>query len=300
MTHLSSPDIHSVSFTQVTDARGEGRFTMGNDLFIADSVDAKELSEAPVQLGFLLLSLCTSGEIDLNLGESRHHIRQGDLFIALGGQVVSDFDATPDFRATVVIMSLPYAQDCIVGLSYLWPYLLYIMKQPVVALSDEEQVWITDCYQLLRRRLHRKPGKYLRETIASLTRAFYFEICDLLDRRMEQKPTKTQSRSYAVFDHFIRLASQHFRQQRMVEWYSSEMCLTPKHLSEVVKAVSGRTAGQWLTTFVMIEIKTLLQHSHLSIKEIATEMGFPNQSFLGKYFKNVEGISPSEFRKLHQ
>ena len=84
MTHLSSPDIHSVSFTQVTDARGEGRFTMGNDLFIADSVDAKELSEAPVQLGFLLLSLCTSGEIELNLGESRHHIRQGDLFIALG------------------------------------------------------------------------------------------------------------------------------------------------------------------------------------------------------------------------
>ena len=26
-------------------------------------------------------------------------------------------------------------------------------------------------------------------------------------------------------------------------------------------------------------------------------MNFPNQSFLGKYFKNVEGISPTDFRR---
>lgn len=77
------------------------------------------------------------------------------------------------------------------------------------------------------------------------------------------------------------------------------MCLTPKHLSEMVKMVSGRTAGQWLTTMVMIETKTLLQDTQYSIKEIAQMMNFQNQSFLGKYFKNIEGISPSDFRKLH-
>ena len=48
---------------------------------------------------------------------------------------------------------------------------------------------------------------------------------------------------------------------------------------------------------VIIEIKNLLKHTTLSIKEIAQDMNFPNQSFLGKYFKNVEGISPSDFRK---
>ena len=83
-----------------------------------------------------------------------------------------------------------------------------------------------------------------------------------------------------------------------MEWYSNEMCLTPKHLSEVVKNVSGRTAGQWITTFVLVETKTLLKNSTLSIKEIAQEMNFPNQSFLGKYFKNVTGMSPSDYRHL--
>ena len=131
----------------------------------------------------------------------------------------------------------------------------------------------------------------------ALTRAFYFEICNILDLRARPESSAKVHRAYAIFDEFIRLASQHFTRERSVEWYSSEMCLTPKHLSEVVKSVSGKTAGQWITTLVMTETKRLLLETGLSIKEIALRMNFPNQSFLGKYFKNIEGLSPTDFRK---
>jgi transcriptional regulator GlxA family with amidase domain len=47
----------------------------------------------------------------------------------------------------------------------------------------------------------------------------------------------------------------------------------------------------------MLEIRVLLRDTSLSIKEISKEMHFPNQSFLGKYFKEHAGISPSEYRK---
>ena len=138
----------------------------------------------------------------------------------------------------------------------------------------------------------------MREATESLVRAFYFEICNLLDARVQPtSQSQTQTRAYTIFDQFIRLVSAHYKNERSVEWYSSEMCLTPKHLSEVVKQVSGRTAGQWITTLVIIEIKSMLTNTSLSIKEITDEMNFPNQSFLGKYFKNVEGISPTDFRR---
>ncbi|MDY6114332.1 MAG: helix-turn-helix domain-containing protein, partial [Alloprevotella sp.] len=74
------------------------------------------------------------------------------------------------------------------------------------------------------------------------------------------------------------------------------LCLTPKYLSEVVKAVSGQTAGQWITTFVVSEAKRLLSDTSLSIKEIAQALHFTSQSFLGKYFKNATGLSPSDYR----
>lgn len=297
MPYSNDMSLRQVSLEQAIVISNERSFSMGNDLLVLDDVTRQDLEGAPMQIGFLLISLCTEGEATFTQGGQERTVRKGDLLISFGEQVILNETTSENFKATAILMSRSYAQNCIVGLNYMWPYLLHVMQHPVIALTDEEQAWIWECYGILRRRLHRKPGRYLREAVISLTRAFYFEICNLLDSRTSADMQVTQNRSYTIFDQFVRLVSQHFKHERSVEWYSSEMCLTPKHLSEVVKAVSGKTAGQWITTLVMIEIKTLLQNTNLSIKEIAQEMNFSNQSFLGKYFKNIEGVSPSDFRK---
>ena len=46
------------------------------------------------------------------------------------------------------------------------------------------------------------------------------------------------------------------------------------------------------STYVITEAKYLLDNTDLSIKEIATKLNFPTQSFFGKYFKQYVGISP--------
>ena len=46
-----------------------------------------------------------------------------------------------------------------------------------------------------------------------------------------------------------------------------------------------------------MELRVMLKTSPKSIKEIAEEMNFPNQSFMGKYFKLHVGITPSQYRK---
>lgn len=297
MPYSVDSNLRSQSIEEALITYNDHSFAMGNDLLVLDDVVWNDLENIQMQLGFLLMCFCTEGEASFKLSGQQRHMQKGDLLISLGEQVFREGDMSEDFHATAVLMSRSYAQDCIVGLNYMWPYLLYVMQQPVLKLSEEERTWILDCYGILCARLHKKPGRYLRESVVALTRAFYFEVCSLLDSRVHADSPVSQNRSYAIFDQFIRLVSQNFKRERSVEWYSCEMCLTPKYLSEVMKSVSGKTAGQWITTLVMIEIKTLLQNTNLSIKEIAREMNFPNQSFLGKYFKNIEGISPSDFRR---
>lgn len=287
----------TISFEDALTNKDDRFFSIGNDLIMVDDLSCQELEHTPIQMGFLFIGLCREGEAIVRISGREHNVRKGDLVISLGEQVFEQVSFSDDFHITFVLMSRQFAQDCVVGLNYMWPYLLYVMKTPVFPMSEEEQTWVWNCYNLLRQRAHKAPGRYMREAVISLTRAFYFEICNLLDSRVKPDISKTQSRAYSIFDQFIRLVSQNFKKERSVEWYSNEMCLTPKHLSEVVKGVSGRTAGQWISTMVIIEIKSLLQNSALSIKEITQEMNFPNQSFLGKYFKNIEGVSPTDFRK---
>ncbi|MBF1605860.1 MAG: AraC family transcriptional regulator, partial [Prevotella shahii] len=46
-----------------------------------------------------------------------------------------------------------------------------------------------------------------------------------------------------------------------------------------------------------LELRVQLKNTTKSVKEIAKELNFPNQSFLGKFFKEQVGLSPSQYRK---
>jgi AraC-like DNA-binding protein len=115
--------------------------------------------------------------------------------------------------------------------------------------------------------------------------------------RVEQQGKKPQMRADALFSQFIRLLEQNFRSIRRVSWYAEQLFITPKYLSEVVKQTSKRTPNEWIDSYVILEARVLLKTTTMSIKEIADELHFPSQSFLGKYFKEHVGVSPSEFRK---
>lgn len=296
-TNKSEKHVPQVTFDEVRAHFLPVSTALSEDMLVLDDITPDLIGTLPSQISFLLIGLCTSGEITFTMGERQWKLEPGDLVISLADPVLFGNACSPDFRAKAVIMSRSFAQNGIAGMDKMWPYLLHIMANPVLRLTPDEQSWVSDCHELIRRRLNRAPGRYLHEATVALTRAFYYEVCNLLDKRVHPNNSPRQTRAYALFDRFIRLVSQNFKRERTVEWYSNELCVTAKHLSEVVKQVSGKTAGQWIQTIVVVEIKTLLSQSSLSIKEIADEMNFSNQSFLGKYFKNVEGISPTDYRK---
>jgi YesN/AraC family two-component response regulator len=47
----------------------------------------------------------------------------------------------------------------------------------------------------------------------------------------------------------------------------------------------------------MAEIRVMLRNTTNNIKKITEELNFPNQSFLGKFFKEHSGMSPSKYRR---
>lgn len=181
------------------------------------------------------------------------------------------------------------------GIQNLWPNLLYLYNHPIIHLTPKEQSRVTDVLTLFLERMSDTSYTFHTEATLALLRLFYFDVCNMLQVRVG-KPDEASMRSYDIFNKFLRLVQENCRRERSVQWYSEQLCLSAKYFSEVVKSVSGRTAGQWITNMVVLEIKGLLLDPELSVKEVAQKLNFPNQSFMGKYFKNATGISPSEYR----
>ena len=115
--------------------------------------------------------------------------------------------------------------------------------------------------------------------------------------RVEQRGVKGQTRADTLFSKFIGILEKNYREERRVSWYAAQLDISPKYLAEVVKQVSKRTPNDWIDQYVILELRVLLKNSSKSIKEITELLHFPNQSFLGKYFKEHVGLSPSEYRK---
>lgn len=274
----------------------QSHVTCIDDNIIAfDDLSLVDLSNDAIRLGFFAYCFCTSGSANFMLNDQLLEIKADDLFIGIGEQVFSKLHVSEDFHARMILVSHQYIQDGIAGLNQLWPFLHYLYTTPITHLTPQESHWASFGLDYIMTRMKRVETQFKRETMTALIRLFYFDVCDILTAHC-QTATLQNSGCYKIFDKFIKLLSENFRSERNVSWYSSQLCITPKYLSEVIKQVSGKTAGQWITEFVIIEIKQLLTNTSLSIKEITQRMNFTNQSFLGKYFHNVTGYSPTEYR----
>lgn len=265
-----------------------------HDLLVIDDVELLNLENRTFHTGFFMIGLCKRGHVTFTLNGQRHRLSQGELLINFGASRLSGVEKSDDFKAIAFIESHEFVQETMMSMMHLWPYLMYIVEHPVIALDETERWRFEMNTKLIINRLKSNHGLKREATIANLHMC-YLDVCDTL-KRIVPRQEGTPARMYSNFDQFLRLMAQEYVQHRDVQWYAEKMGLTPKYLSEIVKQVSGRTAGQWITSFVITEIKSLLHESDLSIKEIAVEMNFPNQSFLGKYFKNIVGMSPIEYR----
>lgn len=107
---------------------------------------------------------------------------------------------------------------------------------------------------------------------------------------------KTANRKEDVLLKFVSSLYKNYRQEHEVSFYSDQQFLTSRYFSAIIKEKSGKTPSQWIATALLVEAKNKLRQTTLSVKEISEILNFPNQSYFGKWFKNLTGISPLEFK----
>lgn len=96
---------------------------------------------------------------------------------------------------------------------------------------------------------------------------------------------------------FKQIIEQKCRENLSIKQYAELLKITPNHLSETVKSITGRTSTDLINDRMILEIKRMLTHTSLSISEIAFQLNFSDQSYFSKYFKKLVGVSPVVFRE---
>lgn len=267
-----------------------------DDLLLIEDLSQVPKASVPRRNHDIIIGLCLVGESNYTLNTEEHIVRPDDALIIPNGQVIDSCVRKPGTSGVGIMMSPDFFQEVVGDMREISSLILFSRNHPVFRLSARERVSIMNYFRLIKEKVDDDALLFRKDVVRHIVAAMICEIGNAIDR-IQHNSEPAATRADAIFTDFIRLVEQNYKQERRVSWYGEQLCITPKYLSEMVKQVSRRTPNEWIDTYVTTELRVQLRSTTKSIKEIARDMNFPNQSFLGKYFKEHVGMSPMTYRK---
>ena len=250
----------------------------------------------PLRIDALLIILVREGVGRLGIDLQEYDITPGTLIFLQPKNYIHFTQFSDDSHAQIIACSRRMVHDVLPKLTDALPLLMRHRASPVHTLQPQQIAGLTQYYTLLRDKLSQPTTPFLKHKVVNLLQAALYEMMDIqLEREQQLEHRKT--RKEEIMARFIIEVTEGFRTERQVSHYAKQLCITPKHLSAVVKEVSGMTAGEWIDHFVIMEAKVLLKTTDMTVQEISSRLNFANQGFFGKYFKHITGFTPSDFRK---
>lgn len=96
---------------------------------------------------------------------------------------------------------------------------------------------------------------------------------------------------------FNALVEQKFRSNKKVAEYAGMLLVTPNYLNEIIKQVTGKSAGFHIRQRVALEAIRQAKLTGASMKEVAWHLGFNDNAHFSKFFKKVAGRNFSDINK---
>jgi len=105
-----------------------------------------------------------------------------------------------------------------------------------------------------------------------------------------------KGKGHLLVKRFYQLLEEKYQQNLTVTDYAGILAVTPNHLTQTLKQLSGKTSLEIIKSKQLLEIKRLLVHTSLGVSEISYQMNFADQSYFTKCFKRETGVLPLAYR----
>ena len=296
--------------------RGEGtlRIDDSDDLVVIENVypfPTNGLPESGVYIeNHGVIIVCTEGMAQFEHGGQIFQLHKNDMFIyMMKRSVITNFMSSQNFNCRQIWFTASEAWNVDMhGLKNLSEHLMFLQQHPKVSLSDQDAAVFDSYFQLLCRRMRERTPMLYIDIVRSLFSTMLLEVLDMVRRDMMVDAERNKQSDSApgvhrqkLADRFMQLVEQSGGRIRKVDYFASQLNVTPKYLSTLLKETMNRRPSDIIHLFTLKAIEHRLRFTDMSIQEIANDLKFPNASFFGTYFKEHTGMTPMEYRnKYHK
>lgn len=280
--------LHSLGLDQIP----SDSIVIGDDLALVNFNNRIPVYAAhePYKLKHAAICICTAGHCSIKVNLQHYEIESPMLVTLMPGQIVEGIDYSPNFDGITIVLSKHFID--MLNLPGWQQQYMALFNNPVNTISVDTLRHLEIFYTILHKAASDEENPFRLQVIENLIRVFYYGGVSKF-RKFESSVTPIKN---SIVERFMELVQEYYREERLIGFYADKLCITPKYLSKLVKENTGRSAGEWIDSHVILEARAMLQSSDMTIQQIAASLNFPNQSFFGKYFKRATGLSPKQYR----
>lgn len=237
---------------------------------------------------------CRQGLLTVAFNDKTYQMRRGDIFVYLPHSTIYIHEMSDDVAGVIGLARFEFVLSAIQAVSETYSY-LYFKSNPCMSLSDGGQARLEDLFTAIASRSPQCDTPIVYQILLGLAKALCYQI---MYEYFSGKPAQAiaTDRQDTIFQKFMASLHKNYAKSRQVAFYAQENCLSPRYFSRIVKDKTGRTAQEWISAVVIDEARRLLEDPENNIKDVAFKLGFPNQSFFGRYFLKYYGQLPSAYR----
>lgn len=294
----SQTPINSFTLAELIDLAGEQRQGLMRECITASSDSQMQVFRFPCRIDAFIIGVGTEGETSVSFNLHEFKLKKDSIFIFTPKNVLQ-VNSQQYFKADVIAISPDFMRRINIDIKNMMPLFLKFVENPALTLTPEESRSMRGMIAQIERETRGQETHFSFDIVSGLIAATIYKVGDIMYHYLAEHPegqNNSHNRAEEYFKQFTHLLGEHFREERSVGFYARQLCITPKYLTTLIKRISGQSVSEWIDNYVILEAKTLLKYSTMSIQEIAYYLNFPNQSFFGSYFKRNTGMSPSQYK----
>ena len=271
--------------------------------FFADDFEAKDIvlledNEAgsqgvPLRFDYYALILRLKGETKRTINQHSYLIKPQSLQLINPGAIFSFEDISDVAKTYVLLFDKAFIEEQNLSLEILNPLLDFHKKHQEDILLDMTQfAGAISIYEQLNSEVRAKKSDY-----KIVVKMLINQLLFLLKReKINLGESVNLTKAQLISAEFLTLIEEYYWQKKSVKEYANILGITPKHLSETVKATLHQPALSYIHVRIIKEMQYLLCFSDMSIKQISHALNFETLSQMGRFFKQRVGMSPRAYR----
>ncbi len=240
--------------------------------------------------------LCTAGEAELSTDTNRRTIKKGQVAIFFFDMLIVPICSTADFSFSFLSVDFSCATGFFHNITSACFWNL-VYENPLLHPDNTTETFVGRWMEQVLWADSHFTDKLRDSVLANEADTFFRVMTDYAERHNQTADDGiSRGRAWTITGEFTALLHRHSARHHDVAFYADRLNITADYLNTISRRNLGAKAKAYINMQLILQIKSLLDTTDLSVKAIADRLHYDDLSYMCRIFRRYTGMSPMEYR----